>query len=69
MILRSIVVHLLSLLPDNLFQLPEEALVNAAQWAYFINHYIPMETFISCLALDLGTWIAFAVISSILQLL
>lgn len=69
MILRSIVVHLLSLLPDNLFQLPEEALVNAAQWAYFINHYIPMETFMSCLALDLGTWIAFAVISAILQLL
>lgn len=69
MILRSIVVHLLSLLPDNLFQLPEEALVNAAQWAYFINHYIPMETFMSCLALDIGTWIAFAVISGILQLL
>lgn len=69
MILRSIVVHLLSLLPDNLFQLPEEALVNAAQWAYFINHYIPMETFMSCLALDIGTWIAFAVISAILQLL
>lgn len=69
MIFRSLVENLLSLLPDNLFQLPEEALVNAAQWAYFINHYIPMDTFMSCLALDIGTWVVFAVISGILQLL
>ena len=69
MIFRALIENLLSLLPDNLFQLPEEALVNAAQWAYFINHYIPMDTFMSCLALDIGTWIAFAVISGILQLL
>ena len=69
MIFRTLILHLLSMLPDNLFQLPEEAIASAAQWAYFINHYIPMDTFMSCLALDIGTWVAFAVISGILQLL
>ena len=51
MILRGIILYLLSLLPDDLFQFPHEAIASAAQWAYFINHYIPMETFLSCLAL------------------
>ena len=69
MILRGIVLYLLSLLPDNLFQFPHEAIASAAQWAYFINHYIPMETFLSCLAVVAASWVLFAVISGVLQLL
>ena len=69
MIFRSIVVFLLSLLPKNFFQLPDEIVASIAQWAYFINHYIPIETFLSCLGVVTLAWVSCAVISGILQLL
>ena len=69
MIVRMIVQGIISLIPNDIFVFPSEAISSAAQWAYFINHYIPMDTFLSCLALVASSWVVFAVISGVLQLL
>ena len=69
MIVRLIVQGIISLIPNNIFVFPSESITAAAQWAYFINHYIPMDTFISCLALVASSWVVFAIISGALQLL
>lgn len=69
MILRGVFIYLLSLLPENFFQFPHETVASIAQWAYFINHYIPIETFLSCLGVVTVAWVSCAVISGVLQLL
>ena len=69
MIFRNIVFNLLSLIPDNFFQLPHETVEHIAQWAYFTNHYIPIDTFLSCLGVVAFAWVVCAVISGVLQLL
>lgn len=70
MIFRWITEKLIGLLPDIDF--PEgilQSLGQAAEWAGFINYYIPVDTFVNCLVVYFGFSVGMWALSAILQLL
>ena len=70
MIVRVIIEFLTSLLPA--FTMPAEVLgafSEVASWAYVVNYYVPLATFVSCLNTFFIVWIGSAFISTVLQLL
>ena len=70
MLIRQLFSWLISLLPD--VDLPPSILTSFSklyQVAGFVNHYIPVDTFLSCLYDILLCSVLFIVISSLLKLL
>lgn len=70
MITRAILEFITNLIPT--FTLPAEilgAFLEVGSWLINVNYYVPVTTFVACLIVYLGVWIACAIISAVLKLL
>lgn len=70
MITRTVIEFFIGLIPT--FHFPAEiigALGEAASLIIQINHYIPVDTFVSCALVYFSVWVMCAIISSVLALL
>ena len=70
MIFRKLLDWAISLLPHyDISDGMKEHIITASQWTQFANHYLPMTTFLACIAVYLAAWIICVIISAILKLL
>lgn len=69
MIIRSIVLFFVSLIPKLPVIEGADALIQAAQYAGFVNHWFPLDTLGSCILVVLGCVISNGIISLIVSLL
>ena len=70
MITRAIIEFFVNLIP--MFTMPAEilgAFAEVSSWVITVNHYVPLNTFMACVAVYFVCWLACAVISAVLQLL
>lgn len=69
MIIRAIVLFIVGLIPNLPTIQGADALIQAVQYAGFVNHWFPLDTLGSCILVVLGCVISLGIISVIISLL
>lgn len=70
MIFRKLLTWAIGLLPDVVLESTLQGhVLTAVSWASWANYYLPMNTFLLCVAMYLTVYIGCVIVSAILKLL